>query len=229
MPIRKHIVTIIAVLFAAVAPVYSQEYNKKEPRDTTSDKGGFMIYTNAAYLAGLAPNLGTVIHLGKGWAADLRLGGAWWTREQEHFCWRIYGGEVAIRKYFRTPATGKGPWKSLTGHHIGLYAQLFTYDFEYKGSGQIGGQPSKNIFANPQYGAGIEYGYTFALSKRLNLDLGIGAGYMGGLYHNYDAFEEKHIWRSSVQRHWIGPTRADITLQWLFGGAVNQKKKGGRR
>lgn len=51
---------------------------------------------------------------------------AWWNSKKRHNYWRLYGGELEIRKYFGRRAAEK----PLTGHHLGLYGQLFTYDFE---------------------------------------------------------------------------------------------------
>lgn len=189
--------------------------------------GSFVLYTNLAYDVALVPNIGTVMHLGKGWALDARWGYMWLQNDPKHFYWRMYGGEMALRKYFRKPSdAARGPWRSLTGHYLGLYGQLFTYDFEFGARGQMGGDPTMNIFKNPQYGFGLEYGYVFRLGRHFNLDVGIGAGYVGGSYHEYDPYEGgNYIWRSTYRRNWFGPARVNIALQWLIGAAG--KEKGG--
>lgn len=50
----------------------------------------------------------------------------WWKTDRQHWYWRAYGGDIAIRKWWGK-AAGEKP---LTGHHIGIYGQIFTYDFE---------------------------------------------------------------------------------------------------
>ncbi len=185
-----------------------------------------LVYSNLLYDFGLLPNIGTVLHLGSGWAVDARWGYTWLSNNEKHFYWRAYGGEFAVRKYLDGPSDdGRGPWRSLTGHHFGIYGQFFTYDVELGGHGQIGGEPNMNIFKNPQYGAGLEYGYTFPLSDCLNLDLSIGAGYVGGIYHEYEPFYDKYMWLTTYKRNWFGPTRVDVTLQWLIGGAKRRAEK----
>lgn len=186
---------------------------------------GFIICTNFVLDAVLVPNIGTVVPLGKGWALDLRYGGAWWSVPEKDFWWRAYGGELAIRKYFPRKEEIDEPWRTVSGHHVGLYGQFFTYDFELGGSGQMGGTPKMNIFDNPQYAGGLEYGYTFELGRNFNLDLSLGLGYAGGLYHEYEPWEGKYVWRSTMRRFWLGPTRAEVTLQWLLGSARNPQRK----
>lgn len=186
---------------------------------------GFIVCTNFVLDAALIPNVGTVVPLGKGWALDLRYGGAWWSLPQKDFWWRAYGGELGIRKYFPRKEEIDEPWRTVSGHHLGLYGQFFTYDFELGGDGQMGGTPKMNIFDNPQYAGGLEYGYTFELGRNFNLDLSFGLGYAGGLYHEYEPWNGKYVWRSTMRRVWFGPTRAEITLQWLLGSARNPQRK----
>lgn len=188
-------------------------------------KPGFLIYTNLLYDAALLPNLGTQFHLGKGWATDVRWGYQWLANDEKHFFYRLYGGELAVRKYFGNAPYEKKVFTGLTGHHLGVYGQVFTYDFEFGNKGQIGGTPKLNIFDNPQYGFGIEYGYTFPLGRSFNLDLSIGAGYAGGMYHEYEPFYDKYMWLTTYKRNWFGPTRIDVTLQWLIGGAKRRAEK----
>lgn len=216
---------VLAGMLALVSAPLLRAGEDDGPREK---KGSFVVYTNALYLAGLTPNVGTLVHLGSGWALDVRGGGAWWSVPSKDFYWRIYGAETALRKYFRRPVD-PGSFVSLTGPHIGLYGQFFTYDFELGKDGVMGGEPGLNIFRGPQYGAGIELGWTIPAGRRLNVDLSVGLGYHGGRYHVYEPFRGEYVWRSTYQRNWFGPTRADVTLQWLIGRASNRSGKEGRR
>lgn len=82
--------------------------------------------TNLLYCVALVPNLGVEFYLGKGWSAGGSWMYAWWKNDRRHHYWRIYGGELFFRKYFGSRANQK----PLTGHHLGIYSQGFTYDFE---------------------------------------------------------------------------------------------------
>lgn len=102
-------------------------------REMTAGNGFvFAVRTNLLYDAALVPNIGLEFHLGKGWAATAGWNYAWWDSDAVHRYWRVYGGEAEVRKYFGDTAR-----KSvLSGHHLGLYGQAFTYDFELGGRGQ---------------------------------------------------------------------------------------------
>ena len=173
--------------------------------------------TNMLYDAALVPNIDVEFHLGKGWT----LGGngmyAWWDNDRKHNCWRIYGGELDVRKYFGKRAKEK----PLTGHHLGLYGGIVTYDFELGGRGYLGDKWS--------YYTGIEYGYSLPIAKRLNIDFGIGIGYFGGEYKEYVPMDGHYVWQVTKQRHWFGPTKAEISLVWLLGRGNTNKGKGGAK
>ena len=75
------------------------------------------------------------------------------------------------------------------------------------------------------YGAGIEYGYSVPLCRSLNLDFGLGAGYLGGEYYVYDPDQGCYVWERTMQRHWFGPTKFEISLIWIIGGKTSSNKK----
>ena len=52
---------------------------------------------------------------------------AWWKSDRKHNYWRTYGGDFEIRRWLsKEPDT-----KPLSGHHIGVYAQMLTYDLNW--------------------------------------------------------------------------------------------------
>ena len=173
--------------------------------------------TNLLYDAALVPNIGAEFYLKRGWSIGGTWMYAWWKSDRVHNYWRTYGGELDIRKYFGSAAMRK----PLTGHHLGLYMQGLTYDFELGGTGYL---------SHFSYGAGIEYGYSLPIARRLNIDFGIGVGYLGGEYKVYKPIDNCYVWQSTRQRRWFGPTKAEITLVWLLGhGNRNPMTKGGKR
>lgn len=110
------------------------------------------------YDALLVPNGGLEIYLGKNWSIDAYWMYAWWKSDRVHNYWRTYGGDVELRKWLGSAAKRK----PLTGHHIGAYAQIVTYDFELGGRGYLADRWS--------YAAGVSYGYSLPVAKRLNID-----------------------------------------------------------
>lgn len=174
------------------------------------------VKTNLLYDAILIPNIGVEFYVGQGWSVGADWMYAWWKNDKRHDYWRIYGGELEIRKYFGRRAAEK----PLTGHHLSVYLQGLTYDFELGGTGYL---------SEFSYGAGIEYGYSLPIGYRLNLDFGIGIGYLGGKYKKYKPIDTHYVWQETRQRHWFGPTKAEVSLVWLLGNGNYNVKKGGTR
>lgn len=219
--------TLSACLLAENLPVAAQPLPRnvsgpilpyEADRQETAAGGSFVfaLKTNLLYDAALVPNVGVEFHLGKGWAATAGWNYAWWDNDASHRYWRIYGGEAEVRKYFGA----KAKECALSGHHIGVYGQGFTYDFELGGRGQI---------SDMSYGGGISYGYALPLGRSFNLDFCIGFGYLGGEYKVYDPEDGCYVWKETRQRHFMGPTKAEVALVWVIGRKGPQWEKGGRK
>ena len=173
------------------------------------------VKTNLLYDAVAVPNVGVEFYLKRGWTLGANWMYAWWSNDSRHRYWRTYGGDVSIRKYLGRRAAGK----PLTGYHLGVYGQLLTYDLEWGGRGYLGDKWS--------YGAGLEYGYSLPIARRLNLDFTLGIGYLGGEYMEYLPIDNHYVWQATKQRHWFGPTKLEVSLVWLLGrGNANQPKGG---
>lgn len=172
------------------------------------------IKTNMLYDLAMTPNIGVKFHLGRNWSVGANWAYAWWKNDNKAFYWRVYGGELDVRKYFGKQAQER----PLSGHHVGIYGQGLTYDFDLGKAG---------ILSQLSYGVGLEYGYSLPVAKALNIDFGIGFGYLGGEYKVYDPMDGCYVWRETRQRHWLGPTRAEISLVWLIGNKTI--RKGGAR
>ena len=225
--------TTITVSFPMAAPEPKQDtvflhthqldtvYLEKEVRvEAEKPKYGFMLRSNLAHDIATVPSIGTQIYFGAGLALDLNWSGSWWSMSKKNRFWRMYGAEAAFRYFFRRPQdNATGMFRSLTGHHLGVYGQMVTYDIEWGGKGYLGGMEGRNIFAAPTWSAGLEYGYTLPISKHFNLDFALGVGYMRGPIQEYIHNENGGYARVGEPRmfQWIGPTRLEITLQWLMG------------
>ncbi|NPD91080.1 DUF3575 domain-containing protein [Xylanibacter muris] len=170
--------------------------------------------SNMLYDALLIPSIGAEVYLGKMVSLNANWSYAWWKSDRHHNYWRYYGGDIALRRWFGQRAAEK----PLTGHHIGLYAQILTYDFELGGKGQMGNKYN--------YGGGIEYGFSLPIRQRINIDLTIGAGYLGGEYYEYKPIDGHYVWQATKQRHWFGPAKAEVSLVWLIGYGNRNKQKG---
>lgn len=173
--------------------------------DGVEPKYSFMaISTNTLYDAILVPNLGLEFNLSNNWTLAVDGMWAWWTVPDINWYWRVYGGEVSVNKYFGKKALKR----SLTGHHVGLYGQVLSYDLEVGHFGRMAPDLS--------YGGGVEYGYSFPVSNELNIDVALGVGYLGGNFYDYVENEGHHVWRATVKQMYFGPTKASVSLVWLI-------------
>lgn len=170
----------------------------------------FAIKTNLLEDAIALPNLGVEFALGKRFSLSASWMHGWWPNADIPLWMRAYGGELNFRYWFGSNVDFKG-------HHIGIYGQAFLYDFCRGKNGVMSGPPGGTMLDDTNYAAGIEYGYSILLHPHLTLDFVLGVGYMGGLYHNYVKMDDCKVWQLTGQRHWIGPTKAEITLRYEIG------------
>ena len=191
----------------------SQVHPEQEPPPVASY---FALKSNLLYDALLIPNLSLEASIGSGWT--LGAGGmfAWWSKDAKHRYWRIYGGDLEIRKYFGTLSKSK----PLQGHHLGIYGDFLTYDFEFG---------AKGYQSKATYAAGIKYGYSHPIANRLNLDFALGIGYLHSNYKTYVPRDGCYVYQETKKRKWLGPTQAEISLVWLLGKGNTNKKKGGKK
>lgn len=170
----------------------------------------FAIRTNLLYDAAAVPNIGVDFYVSKNISLGVNWMYAWWKSDPKSIYWRTYGGDIHADYWF-------DPTLKWTGHHLGIYAQMGTYDFEWKGKG----------YQLPKWGwgGGIDYGYSVWLSKHFSLDFNIGLGYFGGEYYKYEPSEtqdDKYYFEvnkkeSTKTLNWFGPTKVEISLIWKIG------------
>ena len=181
--------------------------------------------TNMLYDALLIPNFGVEFGLGRQFSVYGEWMYAWWNTDRHHRYWRIYGGDLGLRWWFGRKAHAK----PLTGHHLGIYGGILTFDFEVGKTVYLGGNPGGTLWDRWLVNSGIEYGYSLPIGKHLNIDFSIGLGYMGGNYIKYYPFDNDYYFDKEYKMHYFGPTKAEISLVWLIGRGNTNVRKGGAR
>lgn len=182
----------------------------------------FSVRTNLLHDAVAVPNIGVEMRLGGQFTLYLDYSGAWWgnrmssTYNAGRHVWRYEGGNVEIRRYFGKTAEQK----PLTGWHVGMYGQVASYDFQWGDTGKQGRKAS--------YGAGVSAGYQLPIGKRWNFDFSLAIGYFGGQYKTCHFLDGHNVWVSTRHRHYVGPTRLEISLVRLLGRGNENTSKGGR-
>lgn len=176
--------------------------------------------TNMLYDAALVPNIGLEVAFAGSWSLSADWMYAWWSNNASHRFWRVSGGEVELRKWLSIyPPRYLFDSKVFSGHHIGAYYQMLTYDIEFGGTGYLGDRWT--------HGVGLSYGYSLPVGRFLSFDFSIGVGYLWGDYKKYRPMDDCYVWDSTSKRSWFGPTKAGISLVYILGG--RKARKGGGR
>lgn len=216
----------IALSQDAAEPVIEEPATEQEPivepqqtTDSESEKKPYYlaVKTNMLYDLALVPNIGVEIYLGKNFSVVGNWMYSWWKNDNIYWYWRTYGGDLAFRYWFGNASKEK----PLQGHHLGLYGQIITYDFELGGKGILAPKWS--------WSAGAEYGYSLPIARRLNIDFTLGVGYHKGQFYEYLPIDGHYVWQATKRRQYIGPTKAEISLVWQIGRGNINAGKGGKR
>ena len=207
---------------------FSAEYKEQpitqEQTDSHDDSPTRLsVKTNIIYDLLLTPNIGIEVPIGRRVSVAADWVYAWWSSNSSHRCWRIYGGEIEGRYWLRS---GEAQQR-LTRHHIGVYAQAFTYDFAFGRHGRMGGKPGASMWQKAMLGAGVSYGYAVRMGKAMRMDFTIGIGYVTGDYHKYHYDNGCYVYDSTHRMNYFGPTRAEASLVWDL--PLHRQKKGGAR
>ena len=171
------------------------------------------------------PSVGVEFYVGKNMSVVGNWTYGWWDTDRRHRYWRAYGGDLALRWWFGKAAHEK----PLTGHHLGVYGGVFTYDFEWGGTGYMGGRPGHSLWDRWLVNAGIEYGYSLPVSRRINIDFTIGLGYVGGQYYKYRPSNGYYVYESTHKVHYFGPAKVEVSFVWLIGCGNYNRQKGGSK
>lgn len=135
----------------------------------------------------------------------------WWLSDNNRFCVEMlsFGGE--FRWWFKPrtqPATPKRVQRdALVGHFLGLYGMGGKFDFQF----------NRNLcYQGEFFSAGLTYGYSMPIAKRLNLEFSISAGYARIPYRHYIPTEDWSLLIRDHDKtgvwHYFGPTKFEISL-----------------
>lgn len=211
---------IFSVLFFSVSVVVAgQQPVVSATPDTlavTSERVKTVVQfrSNLLYDLALCPTIGVEVQLPRGFAWQLDYTGAWWNNDSRHRYYSNYGFQTEFRYYFDQEENE--PHQS---HHVGLYGQLFTYDFEFGHRGRM------SRWLDDNFGIGVSYGYVKALGRHCSLDFVLGLGYIQSTYDEYIPMDGFYCKTATKKWRFIGPTKAEITLVWSLNANNNSNKR----
>lgn len=196
-----------------------EDTDSQNDNDRSSFGSRLFVTTNMLYDAALTPNIGVGVSVADRVTVLADWMFARWGNHDTRRYWRIYGGDLEVR-YRIGRYSGDSP---LGGHHVGVYGSMACYDFQ-------AGLSHKGVLSDKyNYAVGLSYTYSLPISRRLNIDFSLGAGYLWGIYKKHKPIDDCDVWLSTHKLGWFGPTRAGVTLVWLIGDSVANNRKGGGR
>lgn len=206
-------INITARLVAAIVAVVSIVTTKaQEIYRMESSPAAVQLHTNGLYDLALCPSAGIEIQTDLGIAWQLDYVGAWWNNDAKHRYFSNYAFQTEIRYYLESP-TMSFPY---TGHHVGIYGQMATFDFEFGGVGYM----SRDL--DFSYGIGLSYGYVFILNRHWSLDVTAGVGNFIGMYDVYKPSETGYLRIETRKLNFWGPTKLEATLVWNINAKNNK-------
>lgn len=174
--------------------------------------------TNLIYDLLLVPNLSLEWYVGNNWSLAAEGNWTWNTtggKPENRWYYRIQMAGVELRRWIKSP-------HPLQGHAVGLYGMIGDYDIRLFPKDES----SQGELSRRSWSAGLSYGYSMPIARRLNLEFGAAAGCVWGVYYKYNFLrEDKYGQLIKYNRKYIGLTRLNVSLVWMLGEDNNYKKK----
>lgn len=195
-------------MVASLTTSNAQEVFVKE-----SASAAVQLRTNGLFDLALCPNIGIEIQTDIGLAWQLDYMGAWWNSDVSHHYYSNYALQTEIRYYLNRNKISF-PY---TGHHVGLYGEMITYDFEFGETGYM----CRRL--DDTFSIGASYGYSIPLSKRWTIDFTAGIGYFHTQYDVYDPNNRgTYTRRETRKKSLFIPTKLEATFVWNINTKNNK-------
>lgn len=183
--------------------------------------------TNLLYDAVTAVNYAVEIPFNEKFSLQLQQHTPWWLSKSNKHCLQFLTGGAEFRWWFLPQTSGETADRkqrdALTGHFLGAYGWGGIADIQW---GRNFGCYQFDFFS-----AGLTYGYSMPVSKYLNLEFSISAGYANIPYQHYIPTDDWQILirdkNNAGTLHYFGPTKAEISLVIPIRANIN--RKGGAR
>ena len=192
---RRLILTLIILAFAGLRYAGAQEVGIK---------------TNLISDAALSPNLGVEIGLAPKWSLDLSGQLNLWSLRGHK--WRHWLAQPEARYWF---------CHRFQGHFLGLHALGGEYNvgniphgFNFLGTDF--GKLKDRRYEGWAVGAGIAYGYAWAVHRHWNIEAEIGIGWAYTRFDSYPCAECGTKLSSGRHHNYYGPTKAAVNIVYLF-------------
>ena len=195
---------VLCPLLFCMVPEQAAGQNKSAGFHSYTCKTVLALKNNLLYDLALAPNIEVELPLGKRWSLNVEYKCPWGSDSEQGFCYQLISGGTETRYWLGNRHT-RG---RLSGHFLGIYAEGGTYDFQLE---------KKQGYRGKYYAAaGMAYGYVHSLARHLAIEFSVGIGYLDTEYQKYISYGNDLVWASSGKYHFVGPTKAKVSLVWLL-------------
>lgn len=194
--------------------------------DTTIQRTILALKTNMLYDAVTALNYSIEVPVNEHFSVQFEQHTPWWLSRDNRYCLQFlsFGGE--FRWWFAPHTQPENAYRkqrdALAGHFVGVHF--------WGGKSDIQWGRDFGCYQFDFMSAGLTYGYSMPISRYLNLEFSISAGYARIPYQHYIPTDD---WQLLVRDknnagtlHYIGPTKAEVSLVIPIWANV---RKGGAR
>lgn len=163
--------------------------------------------TNLLYWATSTPNLGLELGLGKQTTLELMGGYNPWTFNKDT--------NKKIKHWMVMPEFRYWLCERFNGHFFGVHSGYAYYNVSGVRIPFMSKSTKYHRYQGWATGAGLSYGYSWLIGKRLNIEASIGLGY---IYTDYDRYECTTCgdYKGSNDKHYFGPTKAAVSLIYII-------------
>ena len=197
--------TFVAPVDTLAAPV------SEEPADTTASEPRrpvVALSTNVLYDLAITPNFAVEFPIGKKLSLYGEYTFPWWVTRDNSRAWQILKWDLGARYWF-FGGRSENPMDVMIGPFAGIDLSAGYYDIE----------PHHKGWQGEFQMVGAELGWAWDLGRNWRLDAYVGAGWMGSHFRYYEATTgDKHlIYQHSGKLNWFGPTKAGVSVKYIFG------------
>lgn len=197
-----------------------------EPAPAWKKRTILALKTNLLYDAATALNFAVEVPFNEKFSLLYEHHCPWWLTGSNRYCLQLlsFGGE--FRWWFKPqtrPETSRRVQRdALVGHFLGVYGMGGKFDL----------QANRTFcYQGEFFSAGLTYGYSMPIAKRVNLEFSISAGYARIPYRHYNPTDDWELLirdrNKSGVWHYFGPTKIEVALSVPL--LVKTKVKGGKR
>lgn len=187
----------------------------KEQEKHISSMPGLAIKSNLLFDLATILNVEVELPISDKWSVSGEYMYSWWINKKHNsFAFQLITGGLE-GKYWLGNRNHK---RVLTGHFIGAYTNIGIYDIQFR--------RDKGYQGNLKLNGGFSYGYAIPLvNDKMSLEFSMGIGYIQTNYQRYHVVEngKKLVYQYDGKYRWFGPTKAKISLVWLFGNKIKSK------